>query len=121
MEITRTPAIAGIASQNRGAATVQQHTAPIQPTAKAQVRQAETRRQISEALAREILKESNLPPVEFHKFNVRLDIHKETGRVVAEIENKQTGEVLQKIPSDSLLRSAMMLEQFLGTILDRPA
>jgi len=85
------------------------------------VRQAEGRREVSKALAKAILAESRIEPVEISRFNVRLDIDRDTGRVIAEIQDKKTGELLQKIPSDSLLRSAAMLEQTIGTILDTPA
>ncbi len=71
--------------------------------------------------ARAVLDDSGIPPAEISKYSVRLDIHKETGRVVASIRNKETGEILQSFPSESILRGAVMLKNMIGTILDDPA
>lgn len=74
--------------------------------------------QISSSLAKAVLKDSGIKPADISRFNVRLDIHKETGRVVANIFNKETGKLVQKVPSEALLRQAEMLGEVLGTILD---
>lgn len=119
MEITKTPP-ATVTAQRTGPKPAAEPRTQAQ-IAEAQARQAEARHKVSDALARAILAESNVDPVDFHRFNVRLDIHKDTGRLVAEIENKVTGELLQKIPSETILRGAAMLDQVLGTVLDTPA
>ena len=118
MEITRTSPIPRAAQRAQEAAPPAQAD---QSQPRAQARQAEAKRQVGEALAKAILADSNIKPVDISKFSVSLDIHQETGRVVAEIRNKNTGEVLQKIPSESILRGAVMLKQAIGTILDKPA
>ena len=124
MEITRLTPVPRVASEAQSAplAPPQAKAQAIKAqTVKAEVRQAKARQNVSDALAKAILAESNIEPTELQKFNVRLDIHKETGRVVAEIENKRTGELLQRIPSETILRGAVMLEKSLGTVLDTPA
>lgn len=78
-------------------------------------------RKLREALADVILKQSDIPVAELSKVRVRLDMDTETGRLIAAIENKQTGEVVQTIPSETILRGAAMLEKVIGTVLDKPA
>ncbi len=90
------------------------------PAVLARIQKAAAKQELNEAQARAVLEDSGIPPAEFSKFNVRLDIHKETGRVVVSIQNKRTGELLQKLPSESILRGAVMLKNMIGTILDTP-
>lgn len=117
MEITRTPP-AAVAEQ---ALKPTQAPAPaVDPKVQAQISHAAARQELSEAQAQAILQDSGIKPADISKFDVRLDIHKETGRVVASIQNKKTGEVLQKFPSESILRGAVMLQNMIGTILDEP-
>lgn len=79
------------------------------------------RRALKEALAQAILEQSDVPASAVSKVRVRLDIHKETGRLIAAIENKETGKLVQTIPSETILRGAAMLERVVGTVLDKPA
>lgn len=118
MEITRVPLSPTTAPRAKDAA----------PDARAAGRAAEAtaneiaqRRELNEALAEAILKQSDVPVADFSKVRVRLDVHTETGRLVAAIENKETGELVQTIPSETILRGAAMLERVIGTVLDRPA
>ena len=98
-----------------------------QPTAVAQPRKAEApadnrgiRGELRGPLAQRILKDSGIKPVEIHRYRVQLDIDDNTGRVVAEVRKKETGELVQEVPSRVLLRQAAMLKEALGMILDRP-
>lgn len=121
MEIARTSPVPNVAKPAQKAAPDAARGGAQSQVARARVQQAEAKREVGEAMAKAILADSNIEPADISKFSVSLDIHKETGRVIAEIRNKDTGEVLQKIPSDSILRGAVMLEQAIGTILDKPA
>ena len=117
MEIVRTPPAPGAARQSAPAPA----SRTPDKAAQAEIRRAAARQNVSDALAKAILADSNIAPADQQKFNVSLDIHKDTGRVVAEIRNKSTGELVQKIPSETILRNAAMLERVIGTILDTPA
>ncbi len=81
---------------------------------------AELRREIGGQLARQILKDAGIKPTEMFRYKVQLDIDGDTGRVVAEVREKDSGELVKEVPSRSLLRQAAMLNETLGMILDKP-
>lgn len=78
------------------------------------------RREIGGELAQKILQESGIRPAEIFRYKVQLDIDGDTGRVVAEVREKDSGELVKEVPSRTLLRQAAMLNEVLGTILDTP-
>lgn len=78
------------------------------------------RRDITGPLAQKLLEASGVKPAEINRFRVQLDIDDDTGRVVAEVRNKESGELVAEVPSRTLLRQAAMLRDVLGTILDKP-
>ena len=80
----------------------------------------ELRREISGQLAQQILQESGIKPTEIFRYKVQLDIDGDTGRVVAEVREKDSGELVKEVPSRTLLRQAAMLNEALGMILDKP-
>ena len=68
-----------------------------------------------------MLEEAGIKPVEIDRYRVQLDIDGDTGRVVAEIREKESGDLVTEVPSRTLLRQAAMLKDTLGMILDTPA
>lgn len=72
------------------------------------------------ALAEKLLESSGIKSADLHRFRVELDIDGDTGRIVAEIRNRQTGDLVEEVPSRSILRHAAMLKDTLGTLLDTP-
>lgn len=84
-------------------------TAPAAPTS-----------EIGGRLARNLLAASGVKEVDLTKYKVNLDIDGDTGRVVAEIRDRRSGDLVSEVPSRTLLRQAAMLNETLGTILDKP-
>lgn len=76
--------------------------------------------EIGGRLAHNLLAASGLKDVELAKYKVSLDIDGDTGRVVAEIRDRSSGDLVTEVPSRTLLRHAAMLNETLGTILDKP-
>ena len=99
---------------------------PQQPKQAARAEQSspapatEMRREIGGQLAQQILKASGIKPAEIFRYKVQLDIDGDTGRVVAEVREKESGELVREVPSRTLLRQAAMLNETLGMILDKP-
>jgi len=90
----------------------------IQP--KVPIAVPEIKQELKGQMAQAILKDSGIDPKDINRFQVKLDIDEGTGRVVAEIRNRETGELVNEVPSRKLLRQAALLKEALGTILDRP-
>lgn len=80
----------------------------------------ELRRELVGPLAQNILEESGVKSEDLGRFRVQLDIDDDSGRVVAEIRNKETGELVDEVPTRSVLRQAAMLKEAVGMILDKP-
>ncbi len=91
---------------------------PAEP--QAQSNSTEIRDELTGPLAQRILKDSGIEATEISKYRVKLDIDDDSGRVVAEVRNKQTGELVDEVPSRKLLRQAQLLRETLGMILDKP-
>ena len=104
------------------AATARPQTATAkQPDRGKPVQTAELRQELTGPLAQKILEEAGIKPAEIDRYRVQLDIDGDTGRVVAEVREKDSGELVTEVPSRTLLRQAAMLEESLGMILDTPA
>ncbi|MCG8355500.1 MAG: flagellar protein FlaG [Kiloniellales bacterium] len=89
-------------------------------TANDQPRGDEIRRELTGALAQRVLEDSGIKPQDISKYRVRLDIDDASGRVVAEVRDKESGELVEEVPSRKILRQAQMLQETLGMILDKP-
>lgn len=76
--------------------------------------------EIQGQLARSLLRESGVEQADLAKYRVNLDIDGDTGRVIAEIRDRHSGDLVSEVPSRTLLRQAAMLQETLGTILDKP-
>ena len=76
--------------------------------------------EVSGQLARRLMSDSGIKQADMHRFRVKLDIDNDTGRVVAEVRNRVTDELVTEVPSRKLLRQAAMLRETLGMILDKP-
>lgn len=79
----------------------------------------EPRRELVGPLARRVLEDSGIAPKELGRFRVQLEIDEGTGRVIAEIRDKDTGELVDEVPSRKVLRQAAMLREAIGMILDK--
>jgi len=73
-------------------------------------------KELQKALADELAGEPIDAPNE-----VRLRVEKDVDLVVAEVVNRETGEVVQEIPPEDMVEAARKLEAMLGRILDRDA
>ncbi|MDJ0951700.1 MAG: flagellar protein FlaG [Alphaproteobacteria bacterium] len=91
---------------------------PAEP--QAQPRADQIRSEITGPLAQRILEDSGIKPAEIGKYRVKLDIDDDSGRVVAEVRDKESGELVNEVPSRKLLRQAQMLKEAVGMILDKP-
>ena len=79
------------------------------------------RQELTGPLAQKVLEDAGIKPVEIDRYRVQLDIDGDTGRVVAEVREKESGDLVAEVPSRTLLRQAAMLKETLGMILDTPA
>ena len=79
-----------------------------------------SRGEVTGQLAKRLLADSGIKQADMHRFRVKLDIDVDTGRIVAEVRNRQTDELVTEVPSRKLLRQAAMLKETLGMILDKP-
>jgi flagellar protein FlaG len=52
---------------------------------------------------------------------VRLRVERDVDRVVAEVVDRETGEVVHEIPPEDMIAAAKKLEAMLGRVLDREA
>ena len=109
-----TPVAAGIAAEP-------QTTAAKQPERGKSAQKAELRQELTGPLARKVLEDVGIKPAEIDRYRVQLDIDGDTGRVVAEVREKESGDLVTEVPSRTLLRQAAMLRESLGMILDTPA
>ncbi len=91
---------------------------PAEP--QAQPRTGEIRSELAGPLARRVLEDSGIKPADIAKYRVKLDIDDDSGRVVAEVRDKKSGELVNEVPSRKLLRQAQMLKEAVGMILDKP-
>ena len=111
---------------NLAAAPARREAAPAAPAAADSLPKGADRsgksvpNELKGALAQKLLESSGIKPAEFDRFRVEIDIDGDTGRVVAEIRNRQTGDLVDEVPSRTLLRQAAMLKETLGTLLDTP-
>lgn len=96
--------------------------APTSPKQEAETPTAEKgiRQELSGPLAAQLLAESVTEPIDIDQYRVQLDIDRGTGRVIAEIRDKETGDLVQEVPPKALLKHAALLKEALGTILDTP-
>ena len=97
--------------------------APMSPKPAAATPNTATRisRELSGPLAQQLIADSTPEPVRIDQYRIHLDIDRGTGRVVAEIRDKETGDLVQEVPPKTLLKQAALLKEALGTILDTPA
>jgi len=92
-----------------------------QPERGKSAQKAELRQELTGPLAQKVLEDVGIKPAEIDRYRVQLDIDGDTGRVIAEVRNKESGELVTEVPSRTLLRQAAMLKESLGMILDTPA
>lgn len=52
---------------------------------------------------------------------IRLRVERDVDRVVAEVVDRETGEVVHEIPPEDMIAAAKTLEAMLGRVLDREA
>ena len=77
--------------------------------------------ELTGALRDSLLEAAKVPQSNRKEVRVQLDIDGESGRVVAQIRDRATGDLVQELPSRTVLRQAAMLDEVLGLILDKPA
>lgn len=76
--------------------------------------------EVTGQLAERLLADAGIKQADMNRFRIKLDIDNDTGRVVAEVRNRHTDELVTEVPSRKLLRQAAMLRETLGMILDKP-
>lgn len=55
------------------------------------------------------------------QYQIQLRLDKETGRVVARIIDRESGEVVRQVPPEHVLQLAMYIDEWLGRLLDARA
>ena len=98
----------------------QARSARAEPAIQPDSTSIKNRGEVTGQLARRLLADSGIKQADMDRFRVKLDIDVDTGRIVAEVRNRQTNELVTEVPSRKLLRQAAMLKETLGMILDKP-
>ena len=111
------PVIQGHVSREPQALGARPHRNRVEPAKPSQAVEAG---ELRGELAQKLLQESGIKQADLAKYQVKLDIDDGTGRVVAEIRDRESGDLVTEVPSRELLRQAAMLQEVLGTILDKP-
>jgi flagellar protein FlaG len=52
---------------------------------------------------------------------LKIEIHKETGRIMVKVISKETGDVIREIPSEELMELASKMEEMTGVLYNRSA
>lgn len=81
----------------------------------------EVKPEVTGALRDGLLEAAEIPQSQRHEVRIQLDIDSDSGRVVAEVRDRSTGDLVKELPSRTVLRQAAMLDEVLGLILDKPA
>lgn len=71
----------------------------------------------SEALQR-ALQNSNLPELADGSARVELNFSQDTGRVIAKVTDRTSGEILREIPSKELQQLFAQMREYLGSFVD---
>lgn len=50
---------------------------------------------------------------------IRFELNRETGRIVARIINRETGELIRQVPPEQILNLVKAVRSFLGLLVDR--
>ncbi len=67
---------------------------------------------------RALVEAAGLKPSEAAKVRVALSVEEGTNRVIAKMYNKETGELIQQMPTDQMLRNAALIREMLGAAVD---
>ncbi|MEJ2025498.1 MAG: flagellar protein FlaG [Deltaproteobacteria bacterium] len=54
-----------------------------------------------------------------HQVGLQFSIHKETGKTVVKVVNKDTGKLIRQIPPKEMLNLAAKMEDMMGILFDR--
>lgn len=60
-------------------------------------------------------------PERAFQYQIELSVDQETGRVVARVIDRESGEVVRQVPPDYVLQLAMYIDAWLGRVLDAHA
>lgn len=92
------------------------HLQKKETTKKAEVNEEVKNEQpnISEALLVGLETDLNL----IHNVGLQFSLHKETGRTMVKVVNKDTNELIREIPSEEVLNLAAKLDEMIGIIFD---
>lgn len=67
---------------------------------------------------RALVEAAGLKPSDAAKVRVALSVEEGTNRVIARMYNKETGELIQQMPTDQMLRNAALIREMLGAAVD---
>ena len=67
---------------------------------------------------RALIETAGLKPSDAAKVRVALSVEEGTNRVIAKMYNKETGELIQQMPTDQMLRNAALIREMLGAAVD---
>ena len=111
MQVTSVPPTPAIADTGARRASVEPAQAAAPPANEIAVRTFE----------RALIETAGLKPDQAAKVRVALSVEEGTNRVIAKMYNKDTGELIQQMPTDQMLRNAALIREMLGTAVDAVA
>lgn len=75
-------------------------------------------RQDRSALLREILDEIGMQHGRLSPVRLDYSVHKSTGRLMVDVVDRETGEVLRTVPPEKLLNTLARIMEYVGLMLD---
>ncbi len=96
--------------------------APLQTTDKASDKTAEgLQKENSPQVTEEMLKGLEQDIETMHSIGISFSKHKDTGRMVIKVIDKETGKVIRQIPSEEALNLTAKMEEMAGILFDKQA
>ena len=111
MQVTSLPPTSGIPSQG----SPQTATGPKAPVRPAEQTGGEV---VVRSFERALVEAAGLEPQQAAKVQVVLSVDEDSNRVNAKMYNKESGELIQQMPTDQMLRNSAMIRDMLGAAID---
>jgi flagellar protein FlaG len=70
-------------------------------------------------LERALAQAAGLDPQEAQQVRVALSVDQTTNQVVARVVNKDTGELVRQVPTEQVIRNAVLVHEMLGATLNK--
>lgn len=111
MQVTSLPPSSGMPAQG----SPQCATEPKAPARPAETTGGEV---VVRSFERALVEAAGLKPQQAAKVHVVLSVDEDSNRVIAKMYNKESGELIQQMPTDQMLRNSALIREMLGAAVD---